>query len=141
MKIQILNNENEIAIGGYTPVFLKSGTFDYKAPENSITSILLIDVLEYIPHEKLNDFFVKIRQLLRLNGTITIRSIEPAHISREFINKNLTIDEYNSILFDNPKSGLYTSEHISKLLNKLNIQIQSIAIKGITYEIHGSRSN
>ena len=140
MKIQILQHM-ESFVSGYLPILIDNEDFEIDKPNNSITSILIIDDLEYISYDKLHNFLIKLRTILRLNGTITVRGIDLMCLSKELICNNFDIENYNNIVFRDGKKAIYSSHVIAELIKTLGLQINYLKLKGITYELQASRSN
>lgn len=140
MKIQILQHMESL-VSGYLPILIDNEDFEIDQPNNSISSILIIDDLEYISYDKLHNFLIKLRTILRLNGTITVRGIDLMCLSKELICNNFDIENYNNIVFRDGKKAIYSSHVIAELIKTLGLQINYLKLKGITYELQASRSN
>jgi hypothetical protein len=138
MKIQILNDISD-CIDGYNPVFLNDGDLNIDAPNNSISNILMIDVIEQIPYENIDKIIKKIRTLLRINGSVTITGIEVNCMCRDLINKNINCATFNGILHN--RKSIYDCSELADKLNDVGIQVERVTLKGSTYELHAIRQN
>jgi hypothetical protein len=138
MKIQVLTDIKD-CIDGYNPIILENGEFNINAPENSISSILMLQSMEQIPYEMLDKTLSMIRRSLRMNGKLVIGGIDINCISRDLINKVIDSKTYNSIIFS--KKGIYDSKELSDKIIELGLTIDKITLKGSVYEIHASRSS
>lgn len=138
MKIQILKEISD-CIDGYNPVFVENNTINVDVPDNSISSILMINTIELIPYSEINNFLMKIKQLLRLNGKLVITGVDINCLSTDVINKVVDCAVYNEILYS--RSGIYDCSELSKKLLSLGIKTDKIMLKGSTYELHAIRGN
>jgi len=82
MKIHILKEISD-CIDGYNPIFVENNTVNLDVPNNSINSIIMVNTIEEISHRYIDDFIHKIRQLLRINGTLLITGIDVQRIIRK----------------------------------------------------------
>lgn len=138
MKIQILNNVTD-CVDGYTPVFIKDNNIDINVPQNSITSIIMTDTIEQISYDHIDNFIGKIRELLRINGEITITGIEVNCICRDLINKAIDCQTYNAIIKN--KQSIYECSELINKLKLVGIQTEKVSLKGSIYELHAIRRN
>lgn len=138
MKIHILNNIED-CIDGYTPVLLENGKINIDCPDNSISSILMIDSIEQIPYEEIDTILLQVRKLIRINGTLVIGGIDINCISRDLINRSINTKIYNEIIFN--KKSIHDSKELSDKLSSLGFKIDKITLKGALYELHASRPN
>jgi len=137
MKIQIITDIKE-CIDGYNPILLEEGTFTIDAPENSISSILMLQSIENIPYNMLDNTLRTLRRYLRINGKLVIGGIDINCISRDLINKVIDVKTYNDVIFS--KRAIYDSKELFDKISELGLTIDKMTLKGSIYEIHASRS-
>lgn len=139
MKIQILTYEEKL-IDGFLPIITdENGNLEIsdEISDNSISCILLEDVLERIPYESFDNIFTAIKKLIRIGGDVYIKGTDARYLSTEFLNHNIDLETYNSILFN--KSAIYTASELCEKLKNIGLQINMAKINGVIYDIHGSR--
>lgn len=138
MKIQILNINNlSNCIDGYSPVILENGVLNIDTPNNSVSNILMDNSIEDVPYFAIDDLLNKLTQLLRIGGQITITGIEINCLCRDFTNKLIDCNQFNSIIYN--RKGMYDSNELSKKMLSLGLIIEKLILKGSTYELHASR--
>jgi len=138
MKIHILKEISD-CIDGYNPIFVENNTVNLDVPNNSINSIIMVNTIEEISHRYIDDFIHKIRQLLRINGTLLITGIDVNCLSRDLINGVIDCTVYNEIVYQ--RKAVYDCKELSEKLNELGIKVDKILLKGSSYELHAVRSN
>lgn len=138
MKIQVLKNISD-CVDGYNPVIIEDGTINLDVPDNSISSIMMINTIEEVPNSNIDNFLEKIKQLLRINGNLVITGIDLNCLCVDIINKTLNSDVFNEILYN--RKAIYDCRQLSDKLDSLGIKTEKLLLKGSTYELHAVRHN
>lgn len=138
MKIQILNDISD-CVDGYNPVMIENGMINLDVPDNSVSSIVMINTIEQVPHNNINNFLGKIRQLLRMNGNLLITGVDANCLCMDMINKVLDCDVFNEVVYN--RKAIYDCKNLSDRLDALGIKTEKMFLKGSTYELHAVRHN
>lgn len=138
MKIQILKNISD-CIDGYNPVFIDNGDINIDVPDNSVSSILVLNSIEEIPFNLISNFLEKIKRLLRINGKIVITGVDINCLCRDLLNRTLNTKIYNEIVFN--RKGIYDSKELTDALSAMGLTIEKVLLKGSTYELHAVRGS
>lgn len=138
MKIQIIKDISD-CIDGYNPVFIEDNTISLDVPDNSITSILMINTIESIDYKNIDLFLNKIRQLLRIGGQLTITGVDINCLAVDCINKIIDSAVMNEVIYN--RKGIYDSRELSNKLASLGITVEKLFFKGSTYELHAVRNS
>jgi hypothetical protein len=138
MKIQIIKDIID-CVDGYNPIFVEEDTINLDVPDNSISSILMINTIELISYKSIDPFLSKIRQLLRLNGNIVITGVDINCLSVDCVNRAIDCAVMNEVIYN--RKAIYDCKELSDKLSSLGIKTDKLLFKGATYELHATRKN
>jgi cyclopropane fatty-acyl-phospholipid synthase-like methyltransferase len=139
MKIYITENIENI-IDGYIMIPIVYGKIDISnLPNNSIEEIVAIDAIDSIVSEELGAFFTEIKTKLRLNGVIHISGIELAVLCNSVLNGSVNSKDFNDTIFNS--RSISCVDEILNYIKMINLEAQTVAIKGNKYEITAKRTN
>ena len=139
MKIQITYDSQE-GIEGFEIIELKYGLMGLQeVVDHSSEEIYIIDTLDRLPYEEGNNLLMLSAKKLRLNGTIKISGTD-----LNCLCKKATCNEIDSAAISallERTSSLRNVSEVEAVLDKLNLKIQTLTIRGTTYEISAIRPN
>lgn len=138
MKIHITENIENI-IEGYSMMPIVYGKIDIsKYPDNSITEIIAVDALDSIPIDYIDTFFEQICKKMRIGCRTVLGGAELGLVARNIISEKIDSKQFNQLMSN--KKSIHSSSNIVNILQKFNLNIDSVIIKGNNYEITSSRS-
>lgn len=120
-------------------------SLDSTVKNASCTNIICDDVINYVIHEQLANFLQIVTSKLRKNGVITITGTDCFEVCRAFMNGEIDIATYNTLVFGSGNhpwaysSGISSIVQIEGILKELGITIISLSLEKHKYVISGVR--
>jgi hypothetical protein len=136
MKLNILAkiNADWFPEDGYTYITPdKLSTIENESCED----IILTNTLEYMPNR--NDILVQCMNKMRKNSTISLIGIDVMNLATNLINGNITIDEFNNVLFGKEQKSIGNIFQTITLMKNYNLDIIDKKIAGLTYYIKAKK--
>lgn len=107
-----------------------------KTHHGSIQSLELDSVLETTSNY--NFYLVEYLKRIKLNGQITIKSIDIYELSRQLLTDVISLPEYNSLI--SGKHSFSGCENVITLLKQNNFKIDKIICNQINFFIQATRN-
>jgi len=137
MKMHIVDKGEE-TIAGYSRVEVKDEDVDLgEFSDNECSFILASDCLDLFSHEKVPNLLFKARQKLRMGGKLMVGGTDIRLLARAIINGSIDTQSANNILFN--KRSCSEVNDVVKTLEDIGLNVLSMRISGIHYEIEASR--
>lgn len=107
-----------------------------------VVELLGEKILDYIPHNKLEEAITGWCALLRHGGKIILGGVNTNEISRLWVTKHISPEDYNKHIFGDGsvrKAAAYSIEQIERVLLSRGIKITRKSLPGLYFVIEGER--
>jgi hypothetical protein len=141
MKVQILENKQELARSGYETQYFAPFAYniDGIADDASCEEILCTTLTDYVTVDKINDAIRYLVSKLAHKGKLVLGGTDLYSLTKALHNNHINIIEVNKILFAEHKQAcLYISDLVS-LMEKYGLQIVRKRVNGYQMIVEGVR--
>lgn len=131
MKLYIALNEAPLA--GFINIDIAKHAIDLANLDNiceasECNTIILNDVLKFVSFNSLGSVVKYIVSKLRLGGSATFIFTDLNSIVREFYAGNISIDQFNELVFGPGARCCFTTKNILDLLSQCNVNVNSVDV-------------
>jgi hypothetical protein len=137
MKLQILGR-GQASIGGYNTLIIDRNDMDLSSiTDNECDFILASDVADFFPANFIERVIAGIVQKLRLNGEVVFGGTDVRLFSKAVFNGLITEENASNIVTS--VNSMTSSEQVKNIFQKMGLQILSVYIDGLHYEVKAKR--
>lgn len=137
MKLQIVNNESEV-VNGYMHILIANKEDLKNIVHSSCTEVVAFNVLDKLEYKDALDFFIALLNRVRLNGCITLSSLNLISLGQNIISEEIDSENFSKLI-ENVKSIIDTRIIINLLESNNFIIDHLILLDRNYYELKATR--
>jgi hypothetical protein len=137
MKLQILSKTQE-PIGGFKTVIIENNSLDLgEISPNECEVILASDVVDSVTYSAIDQLMSALASKLRINGELTVGGTDVRMFATAVSNGRVSLEEASNIVTN--VNSMTNGPDVTRTFESLGLEIQSISLEGVHYEIRAKR--
>ena len=137
MKLQILSKTQE-PIGGFKTVIVDNNSLDLgEISPNECEVILASDVVDSVTYSAIDQLMSALTSKLRINGELTVGGTDVRMFAAAVANARVSLEEASNIVTN--VNSMTNGPDVTRTLESLGLEVQSISLEGVHYEIKAKR--